>query len=935
MAAASKAAIEAGVQAGTETSNGSAIAGAIARILDGEAQDTAGIYRRFCTVLDLLDAAQSDGELMAWLYALLRLHYTKQLRWYGRFNYQSKDIAHLQDTLSRRMSLAACYAPEARARRLARMAMAFLSRGGGMSEQIRLQILDMMRRHGIREGHRPGIEDRFLEQWHQKLHQSSTPEDITICEAYLGFLRTGREGDFWHALWSNGGISRDRLASMPNPITASPRHLPQLIPDLERYLWTLKTVHAGADLGFMIASGKWALEQAGDHEAVGWLYQICNDFGAWWIPGKIAQARERLRWPMRNVFAAERDLLLLDAALDTAFKTAVERIDLSKQSGDGLVDVLDLVLAQAMLGANDDPEHAVCLEQWRKHVKDGARWSPPWALRALAAADRIALLLQHETRALSDLLQPKAEAIARAAGIPEGHLADFGEAVIRGQSSYALSPLLQRLRPMLRTSAGVGAWNVVSAPAQGQPAVGTLVFAAGLAQARLPPAEQTAVLVVDRVEGNDDPPANVSAVLTAGSLDVLSHVAIRARNQGLLLACCDEERLAQLRRSHPQGTLVAIRVRRNSLDGDLVIEQATASPTSRPAQPRPARLVERAPWRGPLLAPDGFAPGRVGAKAQNLARLSAALPDGLTTPPSLALPFGTLEATLALAANASVAERVQSLAGLAHDHLAGGDARAMSAALHQLRRTLASDLVADSALEAALREILLAFAQPVAALPRLWQGVRAVWASTWSERAFLARARVGIRDAELCMSVLVQPLVPADYAFVLHTGDPLTRARDAVWGEVVVGLGESLVGNHPGRAFAFTASRASAGRARVLAYPSKPKALFVERSSPGLMVRSDCNGEDLVELAGAGLYDSVACATVAERTVDYTACALVADEGFQRNIMDRLHEAGIEVERAMGGVPQDIEGVICDGRVTIVQARPQVTSNNPGDVRFS
>jgi hypothetical protein len=33
-----------------------------------------------------------------------------------------------------------------------------------------------------------GLDEPFLEQWHQKLHQNTTPEDVTICEAYLAFL---------------------------------------------------------------------------------------------------------------------------------------------------------------------------------------------------------------------------------------------------------------------------------------------------------------------------------------------------------------------------------------------------------------------------------------------------------------------------------------------------------------------------------------------------------------------------------------------------------------------------------------------------------------------------------------------------------------------------------------------------------------------------
>jgi hypothetical protein len=64
-----------------------------------------------------------------------------------------------------------------------------------------------------------GIEDGFLEQWHQKLHTNTTPADITICEAYLDFLHSGDGGQFWHSLWERGGLSRDALASMDHPIT--------------------------------------------------------------------------------------------------------------------------------------------------------------------------------------------------------------------------------------------------------------------------------------------------------------------------------------------------------------------------------------------------------------------------------------------------------------------------------------------------------------------------------------------------------------------------------------------------------------------------------------------------------------------------------------------------------------------------------------------
>lgn len=43
-----------------------------------------------------------------------------------------------------------------------------------------------MHRHNIKEK-----KGTWMEQWHQKLHNNTTPDDIVICEAYLAFLRAG------------------------------------------------------------------------------------------------------------------------------------------------------------------------------------------------------------------------------------------------------------------------------------------------------------------------------------------------------------------------------------------------------------------------------------------------------------------------------------------------------------------------------------------------------------------------------------------------------------------------------------------------------------------------------------------------------------------------------------------------------------------------
>ena len=55
--------------------------------------------------------------------------------------------------------------------------------------------------------------------------------------------------------------------------------------------------------------------------------------------------------------------------------------------------------------------------------------------------------------------------------------------------------------------------------------------------------------------------------------------------------------------------------------------------------------------------------------------------------------------------------------------------------------------------------------------------VQGVWASKYNERALLSMRKVGLDFRDLRMAVLVQRVVPAAYAFVLHTHNPSTGAR--------------------------------------------------------------------------------------------------------------------------------------------------------------
>ena len=85
-------------------------------------------------------------------------------------------------------------------------------------------------------------------QWHHKLDMITTPDDIGICEAYIHFLRgSGDWEEFWTYLWEHSKLSKDDLSVMKG-IKGPARHLPWLVPAVERLMKVIKITHSGVHL---------------------------------------------------------------------------------------------------------------------------------------------------------------------------------------------------------------------------------------------------------------------------------------------------------------------------------------------------------------------------------------------------------------------------------------------------------------------------------------------------------------------------------------------------------------------------------------------------------------------------------------------------------------------------------------------------------------
>lgn len=57
--------------------------------------------------------------------------------------------------------------------------------------------------------------------------------------------------------------------------------------------------------------------------------------------------------------------------------------------------------------------------------------------------------------------------------------------------------------------------------------------------------------------------------------------------------------------------------------------------------------------------------------------------------------------------------------------------------------------------------------------------------------------------------------------------------------------------------------------------------------------------------------------------LDYSSDPLITDANFQKSILSSIARAGDSIEKLYGS-PQDIEGVVRDGKIYVVQTRPQM-----------
>uniref|UniRef100_A0A0C9S6E6 TSA: Wollemia nobilis Ref_Wollemi_Transcript_11183_4962 transcribed RNA sequence n=2 Tax=Wollemia nobilis TaxID=56998 RepID=A0A0C9S6E6_9CONI len=901
-------------------------------IAEKEREAEKSLMHRFNIATDLLEKAKNEGELsLAGILVWMRFMATRQLTWNKNYNVKPREISVAQNRLTD--LLQQIFQDQPHNREIVRLIMSTVGRGGqgDVGQRIRDEILVIQRNNDCKGG--------MMEEWHQKLHNNTSPDDIVICQALLDYVK----GDFdinvyWNTLISNG-VTKERLASYDRKICSEPRFRHDqkegLIRDLTAYMRTLKAVHSGADLESAIATcmgysakGKDFMGGVQIHPISGlsselpgllrFVLEHVEDKQVSPLLEGLLEARFDLRPNLLKPHDRLKDIIFLDLALDSTVRTAVERgsEELNNAPTSTIIYFITMVLENLALSSDNNEELIYCLKDWYHTLDLCKSKADQWALYAKAVLDRTRLALTEKAEYYQKVFQPSAEYLGSLLGVEQWAISIFTEEMIRAGSAASLSLLLNRLDPILRNIAHLGSWQVIS-PIEVR---GFVVSVDELATVQNKVYDRQTILVARRVKGEEEIPDGVVAVLTPDMPDVLSHVSVRARNSKVCFATCfDPNILDDLRAKEGKALLI------QPTSSDLVYTEIKdnellegSGNLSHGDDASSGITLKKKHFSGKFaISADEFSNELVGAKSRNIAYLRGKVPSWVRVPVSVALPFGVFEKVLSEDMNKDVFKKVASLNKLA----ANGDFKQ----LHEIRDTV-MQLKAPPQLVDELKNKMQTANMPWPGdegekrWQQAWTAIKKVWASKWNERAYFSTRKARIDHDDLCMAVLVQEIISADYAFVIHTVNPSSGDSSEIYAEIVKGLGETLVGAYPGRAMSFVTKKSDLNHPKILGYPSKPIGLFIKRS---IIFRSDSNGEDLEGYAGAGLYDSVPMDEEEKRVIDYSADRLLTDHSFQQSILSKIAQVGNTIEELYGS-PQDVEGVVKDGEIYVVQTRPQM-----------
>ncbi|MFH1428379.1 MAG: PEP/pyruvate-binding domain-containing protein [Candidatus Margulisiibacteriota bacterium] len=902
-------------------------------------------------------------EKLSLIYTWLRYYQIDKTNFPETKNYNIKprETAGYQDALLKHLTNLYLNNSDPTYRKMLRLIAGTLgnaSNGQSVRDFILYQVMER------KDCNIPKKRGTLIEEWHQKLHNSAGPEDIFICGAIQEGLRKGIAA--YLAFLTEHGLSHDELArevfgrmyKFPplDDKTFSLKNKHNVIDALENYLVVLKDAFEEASLQAAIKKldGKNVLRPT----------TIAT---SWDIKDKIVEFAKRnehlsnsqisdiltntlnIRREINSKLISDnsidnkRDLFYLDVALEKSLRNLVEKYQQQlNENLDTAMNTAGLIMQNILIPLEGkDEKLQACFDLWQRQQKiPQHQRDEMWHKITYSALMQIQIYFIEMEAEYQRLMKEPAEMIGSALGTEEAKRKPFIEEVYRGHEYQALMMMVDPLMPDIRKKAGLGDIQVISPNANW----GTVQHIASLADVQHQTFPDHTILVVDKVLGSEDIPRGVVAIITRSGISVVSHSGVRGRDAGVTLASVYDDRVYQ-EFLDKEGNIVTLMPKSSTqieiLNGQQIADDQNGHQSTPITLQKLQIDFETLPN---VITPDQFTKERTGTKALNLedlikAQQNGRLSDWIYLPRNAAFPYGIFNKIMGLTANNAVREEYLSLT----KELRRKDlpAKEVSSRLADIRQTISgmnapADLQEDiiKAIQTVGIDISPEYVQENWE-QSIWPAIKEVLASKWTDRAYNSRLTNGIPHQDVFMSVLIQKIFDAEYAYVSHSKNPQTNDENEIYAEVVAGNGESLVGNAIGEPLSFTTLKDDRSAINLINMPSK---VIARRVKTGLIFRSNTNAEDLgvndtkgnkaQNYAGAGLYESVPSEATIFEVNDYSQEPLVTDAGFREQIAQMIAEATREIE-IIYGYPVDIEGVIFRNpngelKLAVVQVRPQV-----------
>lgn len=591
------------------------------------------------------------------------------------------------------------------------------------------------------------------------------------------------------------------------------------------------------------------------------------------------------------------------------------------------------------------------IDSWRRGFDPQDRED---VLRVEATLARLERQAQCHSHRVVELFAPKAEELGTALGAAEPAVRVFAEADVRSHPVFQLSKIAELLRRRARESAGLSPWEVIVAGR----ARGTLEVVDHMSLAR-PAFSEPTLLLADTQEGDEGLPQNVTGLIVGQEVAHLSHLAVRAHQQGVVyVSCTDWSCLDRLKEKNgerleldattdevtlrpPEGPTLHDPASQNRAERGRRTEKGrrTSPPESEAARLEAEivsaeELAVTLDYDSPLLPLEEATRASGGGKVAGALRLQALTGRAgaeFETPLSAVIPFGVM--ARALSEKPEAERRYHQLASMLSEadpsDLSAPRLVSAAAELREIAKNLSvpqqtvdraramfgSDaqlMVRSSANCEDLKRYSsaglyhsVANVSP-AALPG---AVRRVWASLWSPEAAVSRQKASIPHTEAHMAVLVQQLISPDLCWVIHTVHPVTQKRTELYMELAVGLGETLVsGAAAGSPYRLVYNKKSS-RVETTTFASFDRAILPISGSMPKSSSTSTSGF----ISDSGL---------TSRPIDYSRVGLSTDRSYRVDLCRRLGKVGAHIEKNLERA-QDVEGVVCEDRIYVVQSRAQ------------